>query len=118
MWSIVSMVVVILLVVFLAVAIILQRKNVKRPPDYYNLFLTGLMWFAIGIPLVFDGSYIFLVVGTFLAGIGLLNKDKWQANRRKWSDLTPKEKSIKKVLMIVLGAFVVAGFIAYFLSIK
>jgi len=118
MESIISIVIAGLLVIFLAVAIILQRKNIKRPIDYYNLFLTGLIWLVIGIPLAFDSSYIFVIVGIFLVGVGLLNKNKWQANRRKWSDLTPKEKSIKRILLIVLGAFVLAGFIAYFLSAK
>lgn len=103
---------------FLAVAIILQRKNIKRSPDYYNLFMIGLMWIVLGIPFAFDGSYVFIAFGAVFAGIGILNKSKWKENRRKWSDLPPKEKSIKKIVMIFLGALIIAGFVAYMLGAK
>lgn len=118
MWPIISIIIGAVLVIFLAVAIILQRKNIKRPPDYYNLFMIGLMWVVLGIPFAFDGSYVFIAVGIVFSAIGLANKSKWKENRRTWKDLTPKEKSIKRIVIIFLGAFVLAGLIAYFLSVK
>jgi predicted membrane chloride channel (bestrophin family) len=118
MWPTISIIIGAVLLVFLAVVIILQRKNFKNPPDYYNLFTMGLMWFLVGIPFAFDGSYVFIAVGIILGGIGLANKKKWKENRRKWGDLAPKERSIKRMLIIFLGAFVLAGLLAYLLSIK
>ena len=118
MWPIISIAIGALLVIFLAVAIILQRKGIKRPPDYYNLFIIGIMWVVIGLPWAFEGNYLFILMGIVFSGIGLANQDKWKENRRKWKDLTAQEQKIKKALMIVVGFLIVIGFLAYVLSIK
>lgn len=116
MWPIISIVVAVVLVVFFVIMILTRKDKAKRPPDYYNLFMIGLVWFALGIPFAMDGSYFFLAMGIIFGGIGLANKDKWESNRKRWSDLAPEERKIKKIIMVALGALILAGMIAFLLG--
>lgn len=115
MWPIISIVIAAILLVFLVVLFVIRRNN-KRPPDYYNLFVAGIVWFALGLPLAADGSYLFLVMGIVMSAIGLTHKSKWKENRQTWSALGSREKIFKTALIIVLGILVASGLTLYILS--
>lgn len=97
----------ILLIIFLAVAIIFKRKG-KVPADYYSLFIMGIIWTAIGIPLK---NYFLSAMGIVFLIIGLAHRDKWKSNRRKWKTLDSSEQKWFLALMILLGIMVLAGLI-------
>jgi hypothetical protein len=99
----------------LIIAIVFWKKKKNIPPDYYTLFMMGLVWFVIGFPLE---NHALSIMGIVFAVIGLANKDKWKKNRRRWSQLDPDEKKIKLIIMIILGVLVVAGFIVLVLKQK
>src|SRR3989344_3598298 len=100
----------VLVVLFAVIFIFLvSKKKIKyREPDYYSIFLVGLIWFAIGIPL--DNSALW-VIGLILLIWGLVNKKKWEKNRVRWENLTKFEKKLRIWIMVVLGVLVLAGLI-------
>ena len=56
------------------------NKREKGTIDYYNLFMMGVIWAGVGLPLQ---NYALSVVGLILMGIGGFNKDKWKTSRLK-----------------------------------
>jgi len=66
----------VLLIISSAVAIFLTKKN-KKPTDYYVLFIIGLIWLIVGIPL---DNYPLFIIGLVLMAIGAVNRDKWDKN--------------------------------------
>lgn len=111
-WLLISILIVI---VILAIVVISICKKNKRPIDYYNLFIIGITWFAIGIPL--KNPFLFILGLGFLI-FGLINRNKWKANKRRWNNLNIKEKKIRILIMIILGLLVLAGFIMWFIYNK
>jgi len=99
------------LLVVLAVVYFYARK--KRPVDYYNLFIIGIIWTGVGIPLK---NYALFVIGLILMGIGGFNHDKWKKNKKRWKDLSKKEKKITVLIMILLLLLVLAGFVFLFMA--
>jgi len=107
------LIIVALLLLLLGAAFFLLFKNKKRPPpDYYTLFITGIIWLAAGLPL---GNTPLTAMGAVLAVVGLLNKDKWEKNRRRWEDLDEDEKRFKLILIAALGLLVLLGAVAFLL---
>jgi len=98
------------LIIILAVAAILIRKKTKTPPDYYNLFLIGLIWVVIGIPLK---NNVLWMLGFVFMLAGLVHKKDWKKNRRRWKDLDKNERIISITIMVLLGILVLAGFILF-----
>jgi ABC-type amino acid transport system permease subunit len=107
-WILISILIALILLVL---AVIWAKKNNKRPTDYYTFFIIGLIWTVFGIPLK---NYALSGMGVVFLVVGLVNKDKWEKNRVKWSDLTEEERKIRTWLIIVLGIFLLAGFIAWY----
>jgi len=110
-WLVVSIGVIILILLILALTLWKKKSNI--PPDYYTLFVVGLSWFVVGFPME---NIALTVIGVLFMIIGLVNKDKWQKNHKTWAHLTPEEKKLKMILMIVLGGLVALGII--FLVLK
>ncbi|MDP2951203.1 MAG: hypothetical protein Q8N55_02355 [bacterium] len=102
-----------LLLIF-AVVFLLRKKH-KIPPDYLNFFIFGLCWIPVGI--ITDNMF-FVVMGLVFVVLGLANRDKWQQNHTSWKDMPKDKKRLKIILLVVLGAFVLAGFAVHFLSLK
>ena len=109
-WILISIAVLILL---LAVVAILIRKKHKTPPDYYNLFLIGMMWVVIGIPLK---NHVLWSLGLVFMIAGLVHKKDWKKNRRRWKDMDKDERIIAMIIMIILGILVLLGFVALLLA--
>jgi hypothetical protein len=99
-----------LLIVGLLVAfIVLIRGREKFTPNYRALFVMGIIWLGAGIPLgISTGNSGLWVMGLIFFMIGLLNRDKWE-EEKKWSDLSQGEKSLKIFLMIGLSVLLLAG---------
>jgi hypothetical protein len=79
------------------------RKKKKIPADYYSLFILGLIWLVIGVPIK---NYLLSLVGLMISLIGFTNRDKWKKNKREWNDLDYSEKVI-----LIIAAFILALFI-------
>ena len=103
-----------ILIILLGIAYIISVKKKKRPVDYYNFFIIGIIWAGAGIPLK---NYALSVIGLIFMAVGLFNKDKWKKNRKRWKDLDKDEKKITIVIMIILLLLVIAGLVALFLAI-
>ncbi|MFC1728620.1 hypothetical protein ACFLZ7_04105 [Nanoarchaeota archaeon] len=110
-WILVS---VLILVIILAVVAIYAKKKYKRPMDYYNLFIIGLVWFVIGIPL---GNSVLWMLGLVFMIVGLSHKKEWKKNRRKWKDLKKGERKLVLGITIILSLLLIAG-VAVLLLIK
>jgi len=95
------------LVIFAIIFFLIHRKN-KFKPDYYVLFLIGLTWIAIGVPLK---DYSFSIIGLILFIISLIHRKEWK--KRKLSDLSAAERKSKLILMIILGILVLMGFVMF-----
>ncbi len=101
-----------LLLIVFAVLYIQMRKINKRPVDYYNLFIMGIIWLPIGIIMDYNA---FLILGLIFTLIGIANKDKWEKNRVRWSDYTDKEKKFHKIMIGALTIILLIGIIAFYL---
>ncbi len=96
-------------IILLAVLAIFLKK--KTPQDYYTMFIMGIVWFVLGLPMK---SYLISIIGLVLMIIGFKNKDKWKKNRQKWNRFPKKEKWVRIILSFVLG-FLIAVFIVLFI---
>ena len=101
-----------LLIILLAVLFLLSRKINKRPPDYYNFFIFGIIWLPLGI--LFNNSVLWMLGLIFLIA-GLVNKDKWEKNRVRWDDFTDEEKKFRKTVIGALTITLLIGIAAFYL---
>ena len=101
-----------LLLILFAVLYIHMRKINKRPTDYYNFFIIGIIWIPIGI--LFNNHILWMLGLVFLIA-GLANKDKWEKNRVRWDDLTDEEKKFRKIVISVLTLTLLIGVVAFYL---
>ena len=108
----ISGLILVLLIVLAVVAIVYQRKT-KRPPDYRTLFIMGIIWLAIGIPLK---NYAMAALGLILTVLGLARRKEWKQTSTNWGELTREEKMIKIFLVAVLSVLVIAGLVLYFVA--
>ena len=99
----------VLLLLFAVVSILAKKKN-KRPTDYYALFIIGIIWFVIGIPI---GNLTLSIIGTIFVVIGFVNKDKWKKNHIPWNKLTKEEKRLKMFIIAALALIVLVGLVAF-----
>jgi drug/metabolite transporter (DMT)-like permease len=98
-----------------------MRVKMKHPPptDYYNLFVIGVIWMALGIFAVFRGEpsiSVFFIIGIVFTGIGWAHKKDWKKNRRTWKDLEPIEQKVKTWIIIILGVLALAGLVFFLLQ--
>jgi prolipoprotein diacylglyceryltransferase len=102
-------------VIILAIVAIVGQRKTRRPPDYRTLFIMGVIWLAIGIPIK---SYAMSALGLILAALGLANRKRWKETSTKWGDWTREEKMLKVFLIVVLSVLVIGGLVLYFLARK
>ena len=58
------------------------------------------------------------MMGLAFMAIGLVNKGKWQKNRKSWKDLGKRERRILAITMLILGLLVAAGVVFFYLAGK
>jgi hypothetical protein len=107
-WILVALIIFLFVSVF--VLVFVKRKG-KHTVDYYTLFIMGIIWTAISVPLKnwFLGvlRIIFLIVGG-------INKKKWKINQRQYS------KEDRKMLWIItlIGLVVLILFVGWMFFIR
>ncbi len=101
--------------VILVLLIVFMARKKKSPPDYYALFIIGLMWTVLGLPLK---NYALSAAGVVFVIVGLANKNKWKKHEEDWSKLNRPEKIVRIITMAILGLLVVLGIVFYFLTKK
>lgn len=111
-WILIS---ILTLLMLLLIVWIYAKKKYNRSVDYYNLFLIGMFWTVIGLPLNYSELSI---IGIVLMIIGLVNKNKWKKNKRRWKDLSKKERKLIILITIILTALVLISFVILLLAKK
>jgi len=112
MWLIIAILIAVIILGILAVVLRYMGKEKKRP-DYYSFFVMGFIWLAIGIPLQ---NNALMLLGAVFAVVGLANIDKWDKTKRTpWKKMKDKDKKLRIIILTVLGAFILAGIILFFL---
>ena len=112
-----------LLVLFGIIAIIVAKKNARKPTDYYALFVMGAIWFPIGLFMLFMDKgnsigFLFAALGFIYFVMGLAHKKEWKKNHKTWKQLNKKEIKFKITIMVILGLVVLAGLVVFCLLRK
>lgn len=107
LWGIFS---VAIIIIILGILFIIVNRKKKYPTDYYNLFVMGIIWTAIGIPLE---NFALSAMGIIFLVIGLVHKKEWKKNRRSWKKLSKEERKIKIILIIGLTILLILGLVAF-----
>ncbi len=95
------------------IAAILRNSKFKQDPDYYNLFVIGIIWLAFGIPLSIKPLW---ALGIALAITGLMNKKKWKREKVSFKDLGKEEKKVHFTAIMVGLFLLLAAAIFYLIS--
>jgi hypothetical protein len=108
-WPLISIFIVALITI-LGFLFIKRLKKHSKPfqPDYYSLFIIGIIWLPAGVAA--DNTALSILGLAFIA-IGLKNRKQWK--RTSWKDLSPEAKRFKLIITGVLGLLVLAGLIVY-----
>jgi formate hydrogenlyase subunit 3/multisubunit Na+/H+ antiporter MnhD subunit len=111
------MIIILILIVVLGITalFVAKTRKEKRPIDYYAFFWMGLIWTVFGLFFYQQGNFSLLGMGVVFLIVGLVNKDKWEKNRIRWSDLNKKEQNLKLTIIGILGVLVLAGMVAFLL---
>lgn len=92
--------------------VFLFRKE-KRPTDYYNLFIIGIIFLIFGIPM---NNSVLIILGIVFVISGLMHKNEWKKNHRIWKKMNKKEKNFLILGIIILTLLFVGGIGFYMVS--
>jgi len=110
-WVLISVAIILSIIAILFYIVI--KKGERRPTDYYTLFVTGLIWFPLGIIMMLISSEslgcFFAILGFFYLLVGIANKKKWKTNHLTWKMLKPKERKIRLWIMFILLIVILGG---------
>tara|TARA_Y100000310_G_scaffold345263_1_gene463202 strand:- start:2675 stop:3058 length:384 start_codon:yes stop_codon:yes gene_type:complete len=110
----------VLLVIFGVIAIMVLKRGRKKPTDYYNFFIIGIIWLPFGIfmSFVYEDGFIgnfFSILGLIYIILGLAHKKEWKNTHKSWGQLSKTEQKWKVIIFIILGFLVLAGLIAFYI---
>ena len=111
-WILIFIAVAIVVLGILAIFFIKAREG-KHKVDYYSLFIMGIIWLIVGIPL---NNSILWILGIVFFVIGIANKDKWKKNRTDWKKITKRQKVVLYIATAMLFLLLVAGIIVFWLK--
>lgn len=118
-WIIFGLIIALIVIMILSFKL---KKGKKLRPDYYSLFIMGVIWLPAGILMkIFIPNSIgnvFLVLGAIYFVIGLMHRDEWRSSHRVWEQSSKKEKKLKLLLIIILGFIVLVGMVVLLLISK
>jgi hypothetical protein len=100
------------LIILAIILFVLVKVRKKEPADYYLIFIMGLLWTVIGIPLKNITLYI---LGLLCMIIGLLFRKRWKMNQSNWRTLSRKEQRPLIILALVILVLTLGGIITYLL---
>ena len=75
------MILIVVALVVLGILAVFMIRGKKHEPNYYTLFILGIVWLPLGIAT--DNSAFFIIGLVFIA-IGLVNRNKRETNRKKF----------------------------------
>lgn len=108
--SILPAIVVLLILVFLALAG--MRKN-ARPIDYRTLLILGCIWLALSLP---AKNYLLTLVGIIYIIFALVNKKHWcEVDKTKWQKMSKDQRAYQAMAMFGLVAILLMGMASVFL---
>ncbi|MFH1452074.1 MAG: hypothetical protein ABIF88_02795 [archaeon] len=109
-WTIPSILALLIITAFL---VFYATRNKKQKINYRSLFLVGVVWIAIGIPLK---NYIISLIGIAFMLAGIKNKKELESKKHKSEkELTSKKKKIYIFWMILLTLVLISGIVTYIL---
>jgi len=108
-WILIAVLVVLAI---LAILVLFYRKKYKARTDYYSLFMIGIVWIAIGVPLK---NFFLWGLGLVFMIAGLAHKNEWKKGHKTWKQLSKKEQKMKMTIMIILGVVLLVGVLLFFL---
>jgi hypothetical protein len=111
-WILISIAVAIVVLGVLAILFV-RAKEGKHEVDYYSLFIMGLIWIAVGIPMNNSALWI---IGIVFFTLGIVNKDKWKKNKMNWKKMNKRQKNILYISIAMLFLLLVAGIIMFWLT--
>jgi hypothetical protein len=86
----------------------------KKPINYRAFLIIGISYIPIGIS---TKNYLFVAAGVIFMLAGLINYKKWKDYQEpKWSELSPKQKKVRIIVISFLGLMVLAGVATLFLA--
>lgn len=99
------------------IATVLKKDNgeprEKKPINYRVFFIIGITYNTIGI---ITKNYLFNIAGIIFMIVSLINRKKWKDYKEpKWSELSPKQKKSRILLISFLGLMVLAGVVTLFI---
>ncbi|MBU2576752.1 MAG: hypothetical protein KKF50_03445 [Nanoarchaeota archaeon] len=107
-WVMVSILILIVILGVLAVMMAIDKKG--KGPDYYIMFLIGLVWVPIGIIMQMRGdSSAFWVIGLIFLIVGFGHKKDWKKNRKPFSKLKKKQKRFAWIVILLLALIILIG---------
>ena len=112
LWLIIATLILLFLLAIIAIS---MKKKENRKPDYYAFYIIGIVWVAAGIPLK---NYALAVMGFVFMIIGIVNKDKWKANRQDWKSLTGNERKLRIYIILIMGILLLVGLVVFYLFWK
>ena len=104
-----------LTVVLLGAVFVIRIKNNKgKPidPDYRTWFIIGITWIPLGLA---TENSVFWIMGIVFMILGLANKDKWK-KQKKLSELKPKERKSRILVLGILGLLFLFGVVVLLLT--
>lgn len=102
----------ILIIVVGILTIVLNLKPKGKSIDYRSLFVMGLIWAAVGIVIK---NWPFAGLGGLFVIVSLINKNKWEKNKKHWNRLSSEEKRLVLAMIIILGLLVLSGLVVLLL---
>lgn len=108
-WIIATMIVVLLVV---AIAVFMLRKEKGNEPDYRVFFILGVTWLPLGIA---TDNAAFLGLGAVFMIVGLANRDKWK-EQPKFSEMPEEKRRLKIGLIIGLTLVLALAVVVLFLA--
>jgi len=111
-WIIVA--ILIIAVILSAIALYVNRKR-KVKTDFYGLFVIGILWLVIGVPL---NNFAMIVLGAIFFVVGLVNNRHWKENRKNWKKLKKKHMIMISIIAALSFILLIAGLVIYYLVQK
>ncbi len=94
------------LIIILGILCFFVYRKKQCGPDYYGIFIIGLIWLPIGLLMKNPGLGI---IGIGFLILGLVNKEKWNQKKCEWKKMSSKEQKTKIVTIAVLVILLLLG---------
>ena len=98
---------------FFAVFSYIISKKKKTHPDYYALYVMGLIWLIVGIPF---RNWGLSIIGFLFMLDGVANRSKWKENKKYWKGLNKKSDEVKLITRLAIVLFVVITVLIIYLG--